>query len=131
MRGYVRVMAVLMLSGVLGLHWAVLQTVAWTSMLIERIPTQSLTSALVTTFDGNHPCQLCLAIRDSKSATSQESVPTPAQAPSGSGLKLDAWVCLESVPNLFPAGVVLHGRRSVVFAPMRGDPPPLPPPRSA
>lgn len=128
MRGYVRVMAVLMLSGVLGLHWAVLQTVAWTAMLIERLPTQSLTSAVVTTFDGQHPCQLCLAIRDGKSATSKESATSPS--PSSTGLKLEAWVRLESVPTLFASGPVVHGRRSVGVATLRGDPPPLPPPRS-
>ena len=122
-------MAVLMLSGVLGLHWAVLQTVAWTSMLIERLPNQSLATAVVTTFDGQHPCQLCLAIREGRSATSQESAPAPT--PTSSGAKLEAWVRLEVVPNLFPAGPVLHGCCSVGFVTDRGDPPPLPPPRFA
>jgi hypothetical protein len=45
-----------------GLHWAVLQSVAWTTMLANNLRTQSLTEAVTRTFDGKHPCCLCKTI---------------------------------------------------------------------
>lgn len=46
----------------LGGHWAVLQTVAWTRMFVENVQGESVTEALSKTFDGQHPCQLCQRI---------------------------------------------------------------------
>jgi hypothetical protein len=50
----------------LGAHWALLQTVAWTTMLADHLCTQSVTEAVSQTFDGNHPCSLCKAIAAGK-----------------------------------------------------------------
>lgn len=44
---------------ILGGHWAVLQTFAWTKMLIENVQTASLPEAVTKTFDGKRPCSLC------------------------------------------------------------------------
>jgi hypothetical protein len=49
-----------------GLHWAALQTVAWTTMLADNLRQQSLTQAVSQTFDGQHPCCLCKAIAAGK-----------------------------------------------------------------
>jgi hypothetical protein len=49
-----------------GLHWAALQTVAWTTMLADNLRQQSLTEAVSQTFDGQHPCRLCKAIAAGK-----------------------------------------------------------------
>lgn len=49
-----------------GLHWAVLQSVAWTTMLTNNLRTQSLTEAVTHTFDGKHPCCLCKTIAAAK-----------------------------------------------------------------
>ena len=53
---------------VLGGHWAVLQVAAWTGMAISYSQNDSLSSALSKTFDGKHPCQLCLLVKKGKSA---------------------------------------------------------------
>jgi hypothetical protein len=66
--------AVAMFS-IAGGHWAVLQSVAWTGMVIEYSRDASLTSALSKTFDGKHPCTLCVKIDESKK---QEPKPAPA-----------------------------------------------------
>jgi hypothetical protein len=50
----------------LGAHWALLQTVAWTTMLADNLRTQSVKEAVTETFDGNHPCPLCKAIAAGK-----------------------------------------------------------------
>jgi hypothetical protein len=57
---------VVALVAMLGSHWAVLQSVAWTTMLADNLCTQSLTEAVTHTFDGKHPCCLCKAIAAAK-----------------------------------------------------------------
>lgn len=46
-----------------GGHWATLQAVAWSGMLVKYSSTSGLWVGLQQTFDGDHPCPLCLAIR--------------------------------------------------------------------
>jgi len=45
-----------------GMHWAVLQSVAWTTMLANNLCTRSLSESVVRTFDGKYPCPICRAI---------------------------------------------------------------------
>jgi len=49
-----------------GLHWAALQTVAWTTMFASNLCCDSLSCAVCKTFDGLHPCCLCKAIAAAK-----------------------------------------------------------------
>ena len=49
-----------------GLHWAALQTLAWTTMLADNLCTHSVKEAVTETFDGKHPCCLCKAIAAGK-----------------------------------------------------------------
>jgi hypothetical protein len=51
-----------------GLHWNVLQSLAWTAMLAENLHTTSLHQALEKTFDGHHPCSLCKLVSAGKAA---------------------------------------------------------------
>jgi hypothetical protein len=51
--------AVLCLSLTLGLHWAVLQSVAWAGMIVEFSRADGLAVAISKTFDGRHGCQIC------------------------------------------------------------------------
>ena len=57
---------VLALACSIGLHWAFLQSLAWTSMLADNLLRDSLAQAVIHTFDGQHPCLLCKAIADGK-----------------------------------------------------------------
>src|SRR5271170_8520217 len=50
----------------LGAHWALLQTVVWTTMLADNLCTHSVKEAVTETFDGKHPCCLCKAITAGK-----------------------------------------------------------------
>jgi len=54
--------------GASGAQWGLLQSVAWTTMLINNLHTASLKQAVETTFDGNHPCCMCKAIAAAKKA---------------------------------------------------------------
>jgi len=55
------VVCALYLSGV---HWALLQTTAWTGMLVARSQEAGVMNAVETTFDGLHPCSLCKVIKE-------------------------------------------------------------------
>lgn len=54
-----------------GLHWAALQTVAWTTMLAANLTTSSFAEAVSDTFDGEHPCSMCKAIESGKKSEKQ------------------------------------------------------------
>ena len=56
-----------------------LQSYAWATMLNDRIPEQGLSVALSTTFDGEHPCEHCLAAQDLRRDTQESDEPTGPQ----------------------------------------------------
>ena len=51
----------------MGGHLAMLQTIAWGSMLVDFSSKGSFTEAMEKTFDGEHPCCMCKAVKKSKS----------------------------------------------------------------
>src|SRR5437588_11130357 len=111
---------VLALVLVTGGHWALLQSVAWVGMAVRYSQESTLRQALVKTFDGQHPCNLCKAVRNGK--TSDKDAPKPIT-------KLDLFpgceqhMVFSSMPGPFPAA-------TGPFRLARSDPPPTPPPRS-
>jgi hypothetical protein len=108
-----------------GGHWAVLQSIAWARMFADFSRTESLASAVEKTFDGRHPCAMCLKIREGRA---QEKKPPP----------LLKWEKLpEFVPQVARLAVPLPptARESAVpFIPtLHADfkfSPPKPPPRA-
>lgn len=129
MRGPVRFIAAVLLSFSLGLHWAALQSVAWTSMLLTRTQQGGFVEALQTTFDGKHPCPICLVVREGRAAEGNpSSSPAPAttQAP-----KLD--LTLASAPYQLIADAAVTWRPATDGATFdsRSDPPLRRPPRPA
>jgi hypothetical protein len=44
-------------------QWGVLQTLAWATMLVDYSRAESLSAAVVKTFDGHHPCALCRTVQ--------------------------------------------------------------------
>ena len=51
------------LLGMSGGHWLALQSAAWVRMLVEFSRSDSLSIAIIKTFDGRHPCSICLKVR--------------------------------------------------------------------
>jgi hypothetical protein len=61
---------------VAGGHWAMLQGVAWATMVHDFSRNGSLTQAVEKTFDGKHPCAMCKKIAKVKnSEASGEKAP--------------------------------------------------------
>ena len=59
-----------------GGHWAMLQGVAWATMVHDFSRNGSLTQAVEKTFDGKHPCAMCKKIAKAKhSEASGEKAP--------------------------------------------------------
>jgi len=61
----------------LGGHWLTLQSVAWARMLAEFSRTDSFAQAIGKTFDGNHPCKLCLSVREGRQQEEREQREAP------------------------------------------------------
>ncbi|MEP4079374.1 hypothetical protein [Haloferula sp.] len=49
-----------------GGHYGVLQVIAWTQMIVEYSGEKGLVQGAIQTFDGEHPCDLCLSITEAK-----------------------------------------------------------------
>lgn len=72
MRSLTRQITVIMLALTLGLHWTVLQSVAWMGMLIRYSSQGTVSEAIIKTFDGNHPCSMCLAVAKGKDTEKEQ-----------------------------------------------------------
>ncbi|MCK6489843.1 MAG: hypothetical protein L6R48_16240 [Planctomycetes bacterium] len=70
------VLAALMLAGG---HLALLQGLAWSTMLAERIPRLGWGTAVATTFDGQHPCRMCRVVKALDQAERTPDAPAPAK----------------------------------------------------
>lgn len=113
----------------LGLHWHLLQSIAWARMLADYSRTGSWTEALEKTFDGEHPCPLCLQIKASRQQEERERQETPGSI----GERFSPLFC-EGSPTLVPSAPV-YSRAAVPFVPLchsyPAQTPPKPPPRQS
>ena len=106
-----------------GLHWAALQTVAWGTMLAANLSSQqSLSEAVSQTFDGEHPCPLCQAIKAGKKSEQKSEALTLK-------LKLEFPPVAESLVVVAPTDFELVAPE-FFSADSISSQPPLPPPRS-
>jgi hypothetical protein len=58
-----------------GAHWFVLQSIAWTAMLVENSHRTTLVEAVKRTFDGAHPCGMCKQIAGGKAQEKKSDAP--------------------------------------------------------
>ena len=52
----------------LGMHWALLQGIAWTGMLVAFASESTMIEAVEKTFDGQHGCALCAKVKEGREA---------------------------------------------------------------
>jgi len=62
-----RLALIVALFAATGGHWAVLQSVAWSAMLVRYSHESGIAIAVEKTFDGQHPCALCDKISKARS----------------------------------------------------------------
>jgi hypothetical protein len=111
---------------VTGSHLALLQGIAWTTMVHDFSRTGSLSQAVEKTFDGKHLCPLCKKIAAERAA--QEKAPATVKA------EKKADVFLAQTASSLPAPIcrpLAYEPAPFVFLPERSDAPPVPVPISA
>jgi hypothetical protein len=83
----------------MGGHLAMLQAVAWSNMLADFTARGSFTEAVNKTFDGQHPCAMCKAVKKSKSEDDKKpllksemkmevALPVPVKVPFPKGTEI-------------------------------------------
>jgi hypothetical protein len=112
-----------MLACFLGLHWALLQSFGWVSMLAHRSQRTTWSEAVRTTFDGQHPCWVCRVVQEAR--RDEKQLPRTVQV-----AKLEMTAPTELVlfmPEMEKDG---HFFATVGDPPRRSHPPGLRPPRT-
>ena len=74
-----QVLMLLVLFAASGGHWMVLQSVAWSRMLVSYSQEGKIVSAVAKTFDGRHPCSLCKQIEQAKKSDPQQEQATQTE----------------------------------------------------
>lgn len=117
-----RLLLVLSVCASLGMHWAALQAVAWTQMLVTYSQNADFGEAVKKTFDGEHPCDLCQIVTQGQDEQKRQEAAPLAK-------KLDAVLLSESKTPLRFARVVefpITTEQAVGWM----ESPPIPPPRA-
>jgi hypothetical protein len=118
-----RAATILALCLAIGLHWLAVQSVAWTSMIVEYSQKTSLPEALAKTFDGKHPCSLCHAVRKGQGSEKKSDFQSVT-------LKIDLICSARSIRFMPP---MMACEYQSLESPVRGraQSPPLLPPRAS
>ncbi len=117
---------VLLMCVSLGMHWTVLQGIAWTQMLISYASEGTLAEAVEKTFDGEHPCPLCKKVQEGQQQHEDDSTPVAAKS-----LKKFEAVLVAQTRVVPPPAVIRSFPESVSSFEGWHDVPPTPPPRGA
>ena len=104
-----------------GAHWAMLQSVAWTTMLADNLCTHSLSESVARTFDGKYPCPICKAIAAAKKSEKKTEFTLQTQ-------KLEFPPAKENPVLVAPSNFRLLPEVNF-FAESLSEKPPTPPPR--
>jgi hypothetical protein len=102
-----------------------LQSVAWLSMIVRYAQDYPLREAITMTFDGQHPCAICVFVAEGMRQEAQQDQPHLLPLP-----RLESVPC-ELGPALFPPAVMDLCESSQTLPAGRSDAPPAPPPRFA
>lgn len=117
-----RAVTILALCLAIGLHWLAVQSVAWTSMIVEYSQKTSLPEALARTFDGKHPCSLCHAVRKGQSSEKKSELQSLTS-------KIDL-ICSARIIRLMPRVKTCEYQSLASPVRRRAQSPPVPPPRA-
>jgi hypothetical protein len=106
----------------IGLHWIALQSVAWTSMIVDYSKRAPLCRAIAQTFDGVHPCSLCQVVSKGNNSEKKQDLQSSAR-------KIDM-ICAPLANRIERTFVPFEYAIRDCFSFELGHSPPVPPPRS-
>ena len=117
-----RIATIVALCCAIGLHWIALQSLAWTTMIIDYSKRAPLRQAITQTFDGAHPCSLCHAVNNGKNSEKKPDLQwsTP---------KIDM-ICAPSANRISRPFIPFEYASTSYSSFEIGRSPPVPPPRS-
>ena len=118
-----KVAVILTVALSVGLHWALLQSLAWTGMLVTYAQQTSIREAITKTFDGKHPCRLCKLVREGQQSEKSKESLLPL-------VKIESLPCATAFV-LTPPTPLLPPTAPDSLASLRAESPPIPPPRAA
>jgi hypothetical protein len=105
----------------IGLQWLALQSIAWTTMIIDYSKRAPLCQAITQTFDGAHPCSLCHAVNAGKNSEKKSDLQSPAT-------KIDMICVSRNASSIRPFISFEYAMRDFSSSSIRRSPP-VPPPR--
>jgi len=122
LRCIARAVTIFALCCAIGLQWLALQSIAWTSMIIDYSKRGTLCQAIAQTFDGAHPCSLCRVVNKANSTEKKSDlqVLTP---------KIDM-ICVCQPASYLRPFIRLEYTAGEFCSFQIGQSPPVPPPRS-
>jgi len=121
LRTAARFTAVLALCFAFGFQWLALQSIAWTSMILQNAKQTSLCEAMKRTFDGAHPCSLCHIVNKGKTSQNKRDVK--------SSPKIDI-IGASQIARLLPLVIPFQYELSNSSFTPSADLPAVPPPRT-
>jgi len=117
-----RIATIFALCCAIGLHWVALQSLAWTTMIIDYSKRAPLRQAITQTFDGGHPCSLCHAVSTGKNSEKKSDLQSPTP-------KIDM-ICAPRAIRVVPPFRRFEYASTDFSLSRVGQPPLVPPPRS-
>ncbi len=117
-----RAVTIMALCLSIGLHWVAVQSVAWTTMIVEYCQKTSLPEAIAKTFDGKHPCSLCHAVQKGRSSEKKSDFQSVT-------LKIDL-ICRTRIIRLMPPVEAFDYPSLASRVEGSAKSPPVPPPRN-
>jgi hypothetical protein len=135
MNGHLREAGISALALILALwlsggQFMVLQLTAWSGMIVVRTMESGMKEALSTTFDGEHPCHLCKAIKKAQHEEQSPQTPSPSKVPGM--LKIEASLVQDMGFKAWTSLLAeLAWRNIIPLKTLCEFEPPVPPPRIA
>jgi hypothetical protein len=117
-----RIVTIFALCCAIGLQWIALQSLAWTTMLIDYSKRAPLCQAIAQTFDGAHPCSLCHVVATGKASEKKPDMQSPVP-------KIDIICVARAIRLISPFARFQYAFRDFSVSEIEQSPP-VPPPRS-
>jgi len=122
LRCIARAVTIFALCCAIGLQWLALQSIAWTSMIIDYSKRGTLCQAIAQTLDGAHPCSLCHAVNAGKNSEKESDLQSSAP-------KIDM-ICVWRTTSSFRPFISFEYAVRHFCSSQIEHSPPAPPPRS-
>jgi len=116
-----RIVTIFALCCAIGLQWIALQSLAWTTMLVDYSKRAPLCQAIAQTFDGAHPCSLCHVVNAGKNSEKKSDLQSPTP-------KIDM-ICLWQTASFLRPFTPFKYTVGDFHSSQIGQSPPVPPPR--